>query len=104
MKTKLPNLPHKPVGTTLSIATTHPAGRSSMAACGRKTTLKKSGAIIERFLSANIDKFLDNADKIIAEKDYTQPMYNEQAVAYVFTISPNLSLKRTSERSISRML
>ncbi|KAJ7479457.1 hypothetical protein B0H11DRAFT_2233895 [Mycena galericulata] len=84
MTDPMPSLPYRPVGEEIKTETTHPAGQSSMAACGAATTLKASRTILPRGLEDSIERFVKNSEPIIAEKNYGQPLYNEQGVAEVY--------------------
>ncbi|KAJ6596005.1 hypothetical protein B0H10DRAFT_1960259 [Mycena sp. CBHHK59/15] len=63
---------------------THGLGKTSTSACGLPTTIRKSVSVLTRDITSNITRFLKGKGGIIAEEDYIQPLYNEQAVAEVF--------------------
>ncbi|KAJ7441286.1 hypothetical protein B0H11DRAFT_2204826 [Mycena galericulata] len=104
MKDPMPPLPYRPVGDEIKTETTHPAGQSSMAACGAATTLKASRTIIPRELEGCIERFVKNSEPIIAEKNYGQPLYNEQGVAEVYFKNVIVPVKEALDILLLQML
>ncbi|KAJ7648187.1 hypothetical protein DFH06DRAFT_1135632 [Mycena polygramma] len=85
------------VGSITDTQTTHPSSAASLLACDGPTSLKASHHLVGQktqstdrdvivegnYMQAGIDDFLNRAGTVIAEDPYTQPLYNEQGVAYV---------------------